>query len=372
VVGAARRVFLSHTAELRAYPPGASFVAAAERAVARAGDAVVDMAYFSARDDKPADYCIRRVRAAQVYVGLIGFRYGSPVRDRPTESYTELEFDTATQAAIPRLIFLLDDNAAVPYRQFHDSTYIDRQEMFRRRLLELGTVCGQFCTPAELETVVYQALIELEAGPSAVIGGNRASRRPESATADGRPRRRHLTPAENYEIYTAVTAGAMTQEAAAHRWGVDPATVARVCRTARQGALDALAGTGSNRSGERNTREAELAAARTEIERLKATITAQAMALHLGQEGHGRTDRARGRSAAVRRSPADRAGTRQLLSGDCRVCGFVNAHACHPRPSTTSRSAMRRGGRYSQPDCSAVRRASIRLRVPVLAIADDR
>jgi hypothetical protein len=44
------RVFLSHTSKLWEFPRGASYVAAAERAVSAAGHVIVDMADFPAAD----------------------------------------------------------------------------------------------------------------------------------------------------------------------------------------------------------------------------------------------------------------------------------------------------------------------------------
>jgi tetratricopeptide (TPR) repeat protein len=158
------RVFLSHTSELAKYPAARSFVAAAEAAVTRAGDAVTDMAYFGARAGQPAGYCEARVREADVYVGLIGLRYGSPVRDRPEVSYTELEFDTATAAGLPRLIFLLDDEEQLPIPPKHlydaDLTLKARQEQFRDRLRAGGIMTATIATPDHLEFALYQALRE--------------------------------------------------------------------------------------------------------------------------------------------------------------------------------------------------------------------
>jgi hypothetical protein len=70
--GAGWRVFVSHTSELRDYPPGNSYVAAAERAVSAAGHVIVDMADFPAADQPPAQLCLDRVRGLPGVCGAAG------------------------------------------------------------------------------------------------------------------------------------------------------------------------------------------------------------------------------------------------------------------------------------------------------------
>ncbi|MGY1668949.1 tetratricopeptide repeat protein [Geodermatophilus sp. SYSU D00696] len=162
--GARWRVFISHTAELRDFPRGSSYVAAVERAISAAGHVIVDMADFPAADLPSAQLCVDRVRGCEVYVGLLGTRFGSPVRDRPEVSYTELEFDTATEAGLDRLVFLLDtdaENLGIPPSKLIDREFGARQDAFRRRVRDSGLTTQSFANPDKLGRLVERSLREL-------------------------------------------------------------------------------------------------------------------------------------------------------------------------------------------------------------------
>jgi energy-coupling factor transporter ATP-binding protein EcfA2 len=172
-----RRVFLSHTSELRKFPAAGSFVAAAESAITRAGAVVVNMAYFPAEAKPPAEVCEEAVRGADVFVLIAGFRYGSPVRDRPEVSYTELEHDTAEAAGLPRLVFVLGEDTDGPAAMFRDMEYGARQEAFRKRLSDNGITTATVTSADGLETAVLHALsaLERQAGRSRADTGSNAA-----------------------------------------------------------------------------------------------------------------------------------------------------------------------------------------------------
>ena len=157
-------MFLSHASELRDFPRRSSYVAAAERAISAAGHVVVEMAGFPAADKAPARVCAERVRGCNVYLGVLGTRYGSPVRDRPEVSYTELEFDTAAEAGLDRLVFLLDtdaDDVGIPPSALIDREFGDRQDAFRRRVQDSGLTIQSFANPDALGQLVERSLREL-------------------------------------------------------------------------------------------------------------------------------------------------------------------------------------------------------------------
>ncbi|MEV6694964.1 tetratricopeptide repeat protein [Micromonospora sp. NPDC051196] len=154
------RIFISHTSDMAAYPDReASFVRAAIDAVNRAQLVPVDMAFFAARDSQPAAFCQEQVRACEVYVAVVGFRYGSIVPDASV-SYTELEFQTATEAGLTRLVFLLDESLDLPPTVM--DTDRSRIDAFRARLSDAGLILRRFSTVDRLGFELFHALTELD------------------------------------------------------------------------------------------------------------------------------------------------------------------------------------------------------------------
>jgi hypothetical protein len=111
---------------------------------------------------------------------LIGLRHGSPVQDRPEVSHTELEFEAATEAGVPRLLFLLDEEAELPIPAArlldHDPGLQARQRAFRERLPHAGVVVAMMTSPEDLEVKLLHALMESRAASTADGSGEAQDR----------------------------------------------------------------------------------------------------------------------------------------------------------------------------------------------------
>jgi len=121
------------------------------------------MDQFPVRDQSAAALCQERLEGCTFYVGIIGLRYGSIVDDNPELSYVELEYKTAGQKDLKRLIYLLDSKRpieGVPPEELYDddSKMRERQKSFRTTLERDGRVVGWVHTPEELAEKLYNSL----------------------------------------------------------------------------------------------------------------------------------------------------------------------------------------------------------------------
>ncbi|MFC3890360.1 DUF4062 domain-containing protein [Lentzea rhizosphaerae] len=148
-------VFLSHTSEFTEH----GFIDAAQRALRRAGCLGVEMAEYPAVDKAPVHYDAERVTDADIYVGIIGFRYGSLVTGREV-SYTEHEFDTATRREKIRLMFLLAPDAALPANCLTDPQHGHKQQAFRDKIAKEPLIYQTFRTPEDLATKLLHSVLD--------------------------------------------------------------------------------------------------------------------------------------------------------------------------------------------------------------------
>ncbi len=160
------RVFVSHTSELAKWPEDRSCIAAVLDAVRQAGLVARDMRDFTAATQSPAMSDIEELKQCGIYVGVLGFKFGTPMRENPEISYTRQEFEYARSEGYSLLVFLLHEEADGPGKLFIDTENGAKQQAFRAEVQNSGGVgltCQFFKTADELHRLVYQALLrELE------------------------------------------------------------------------------------------------------------------------------------------------------------------------------------------------------------------
>jgi hypothetical protein len=134
---------------------------------------VIAMEDYVATDAYPLHKCLADVAGSNLYVGLVGWRYGYvPANDNPDgKSITELEYRQAQASHLPRLMFLADRDAPWPdeHRDAHtgDNENGKRIADFRADL-ENARLVSYFRAPDHLAGLVSVAVQRcLEALPAA-------------------------------------------------------------------------------------------------------------------------------------------------------------------------------------------------------------
>jgi Domain of unknown function (DUF4062) len=164
-----RRIFISRALELTRYPEGHSYAAAAVEVVARVGDTPVEMNYFAADSDEPESLCARLLKTCDIYVGIVGYTYGTPVRSDSRRSYTEMEMDLAGRNHMRRLVFVLDDDLLE--QRALEEPFSDRQRELRERLKAQQITLSYVHHVDEFAVALEQTLLALD-GPLEALAQN--------------------------------------------------------------------------------------------------------------------------------------------------------------------------------------------------------
>lgn len=126
------------------------------------GFTTIRMESFGARPSPPLEACLNQVRDADVLVVLVGHRYGT-IHEPEHKSFTELEYETASELGIPILAFLRTTQDPGPLIRESDEFW-NKQREFREKVSKEQTA-DEFGSPYDLSAGVATALANHRASP---------------------------------------------------------------------------------------------------------------------------------------------------------------------------------------------------------------
>lgn len=129
-------------------------------ALHRLGSVVRGMEFFGALPDTPRDECLRIVSSCQIYVGIVGMRYGS-VDAESGKSFTHLEYEEAIRSKLPSLIYLVDEERQPILPKHIDFGEAAQKLQDLKNLLKTKHVVSFFTSPEDLAVRVSQDLPQL-------------------------------------------------------------------------------------------------------------------------------------------------------------------------------------------------------------------
>ncbi len=101
---------------------------------------ILGMENFGARKSPPLETCLKELELCDIYLGVIGLRYGS-VNDEYDKSYTQLEYEKAVELEKDIKVFLLDEHNGVLKTGWIDfGIQLERILAFRELLKKEHTV----------------------------------------------------------------------------------------------------------------------------------------------------------------------------------------------------------------------------------------
>lgn len=121
---------------------------------------VKGMEAFGARKETPLETCLNEVSQSDIYIGIIGYRFGSIERNSG-KSYTQLEYEKAVDEKKEILIYLInekDSKVSIQYVDFGENR--NKLQNFKRILKDKHTI-DTFTTAKNLTSKLERRLDEI-------------------------------------------------------------------------------------------------------------------------------------------------------------------------------------------------------------------
>lgn len=152
----AYRIFISST-----YVDMIPYREAIQTAITNCDAIAYGMERFVPAPIRPIDRCYEELANSQIYVLLLGHRYGE-IDSESGKSYTELEYDKAKEMGLPILVFLLDTERVGMMAKFRESdAQYNALLRFKSELKNSKEITvGEFASEKDLQEKATRAISE--------------------------------------------------------------------------------------------------------------------------------------------------------------------------------------------------------------------